>query len=478
MMDDVMKEELRLVSIKPTPRQLTYQQMEFNGFIHFTINTFTGKEWGTGQEDPSIFDPKQLDARQWVETAKKAGMKGIILTCKHHDGFCLWPSAYTQHSIKYSPYKEGKGDLVREVSEACREIGIKFGVYLSPWDRNHYTYGMGEAYDNYFVNQLTELLTGYGEIFAVWLDGACGEGANGKVQEYDWERYYQTVRCLQPEACIAISGPDIRWCGNEAGVTRESEWSVVPARLAEPKKIADESQKEDNAEFRQKGVDPTQMELGTKEKLEAEKDLIFYPAETDLSIRPGWFYHKEEDNRVRSFDNLKDIYLKTVGGNAIMLLNIPPDPRGLIHENDVEVLEKMGAFIRDSFACNLADAGEIITVPSTDIGGRGGEALRKDNYDSFFANADGERKLQIDLVWEEPQKLSYLVMKENILFSQRIERFRVFSENAAGEWEIVTIGTVVGYKKIVELNDIETKKLRVIIDDARVAPVLSFLGVY
>lgn len=478
MIDEGMKEELRLVEVRPSQRQLAYQQMEFNGFIHFTVSTFTGKEWGTGQESPCVFAPEQLDAHQWVETAKKAGMRGIILTCKHHDGFCLWPSAYTQHSIKYSPYKDGRGDLVKEVSEACRDAGIKFGIYLSPWDRNHHTYGFGKAYDDYFVDQLTELLSNYGEIFAVWLDGACGEGANGKIQEYDWERYYQTVRRLQPEACIAISGPDIRWCGNEAGVTRESEWSVVPARLAEPKRVAEDSQKEDNSDFRQKGVDPTQMELGTREKLKGETELVFYPAETDLSIRPGWFYHENEDDQVRSFENLRDIYLKTVGGNAIMLLNIPPDKRGLIHDNDVRVLEKLGAFIRGAFAHNLADAGEIITQPPTDREGRGGEALRSDDYTSFFANAEGERKLQVELVWKEPQRLTYLVLKENIHFSQRIEKFRVLSENADGEWENVSSGTVVGYKRIIALNGLTTKKLRVVIDDARVAPILSFVGVY
>ena len=478
MVDEVLKEELRLVSVKPSPRQIAYQQMEFNGFIHFTVNTFTGKEWGTGKESPAIFNPTELDARQWIKTAKDAGMKGIILTCKHHDGFCLWPSAYTQHSITCSPYKNGQGDLVKEVCEACKEFGIKFGVYLSPWDRNHHTYGTGKAYDDYFINQLTELLTKYGEIFVVWLDGACGEGANGKVQKYDWERYYETIRRLQPKACIAISGPDIRWCGNEAGVTRESEWSVVPAKLAEPKKIAEDSQQEDNAEFRQKGVDPTQMELGTREKLKDEQQLIYYPAETDLSIRPGWFYHEEEDEQVRSFENLRDIYLKTVGSNAVMLLNIPPDKRGLIHHNDVEVLKKLGDFIRASFTHNLADRSKIVTVPSTDAQGRGGEALRSDSYESFFANAEGEKELEINLVWEETQRLSYLVLKENILFSQRIERFEVFWENISGEWEAAYQGTVVGYKKIVPLNGLMTKRLRVIIKDARVAPVLSFVGVY
>lgn len=222
-----LKEDKRLVKAVPSARQIAYENMEFFCFIHFTVNTFTGSEWGDGTEPESIFNPTELDARQWAKTAAEGGMKGLILTCKHHDGFCLWPSKYTEHSIKNSPYKNGKGDIVRETAEACREFGLKFGVYLSPWDRNNSSYGKGKEYDDYYLNQLTELLTEYGDIFVIWLDGACGEGPNGKVQKYDWQRYYKVMRELQPNAVISISGPDIRWCGNEAGEVRPSEWSVV-----------------------------------------------------------------------------------------------------------------------------------------------------------------------------------------------------------------------------------------------------------
>ena len=212
-----MKEDERLISVIPSKRQIAYQNMEYFCFIHFTVNTFTGSEWGLGDEPEAIFNPEELDARQWAKTAAEGGMKGLILTCKHHDGFCLWPSKYTEHSIKNSPYKNGKGDIVRETAEACKEYGLKFGVYLSPWDRNNESYGKGKEYDDYYVNQLTELLTNYGDIFVIWLDGACGEGSNGKKQVYDWQRYYEVMRKLQPNAVISISGPDIRWCGNEAG---------------------------------------------------------------------------------------------------------------------------------------------------------------------------------------------------------------------------------------------------------------------
>ncbi|MDE7250901.1 MAG: alpha-L-fucosidase [Lachnospiraceae bacterium] len=279
----------RLIQIVPSSRQLKHQQMEFYSFVHFTVNTFTDKEWGDGTESPSIFNPAKLDARQWTDAIKAAGMKGLILTCKHHDGFCLWPSKYTEHTIAASPYKGGKGDIVKEVSDACREAGLAFGVYLSPWDRNSQYYGQGEVYDDYFVNQLTELLTNYGDIFSVWFDGACGEGANGKKQFYDWDRYCEVVRKLQPDACISVCGPDVRWCGNEAGETRPSEWSVVPERMRDTEKIALKSQQQDEETFRQRKVAAQDLDLGSREILEGEEKLIWYPAEVNTSIRPGWF---------------------------------------------------------------------------------------------------------------------------------------------------------------------------------------------
>lgn len=255
------EEDKRLVQVVPSARQIAYENMEFFCFIHFTVNTFTGSEWGDGTEPESIFNPTELDARQWAKTAAEGGMKGLILTCKHHDGFCLWPSKYTEHSIKNSPYKNGKGDIVRETAEACREFGLKFGVYLSPWDRNNSSYGKGKEYDDYYLNQLTELLTEYGDIFVIWLDGACGEGPNGKVQKYDWQRYYKVMRELQPNAVISISGPDIRWCGNEAGEVRPSEWSVVAKDMTDPAITAALSQQEDNEEFRNRPLDETQTDL-------------------------------------------------------------------------------------------------------------------------------------------------------------------------------------------------------------------------
>ena len=473
-----IEEDIRLIKAVPSERQLTYEKMEFFCFIHFTVNTFTGSEWGDGKEDVSIFNPTELDARQWVKSAKDAGMKGLILTCKHHDGFCLWPSKYTEHSVKNSPYKNGKGDIVREVSEACKEFGIKFGIYLSPWDRNNSSYGKGKEYDDYYVNQLTELLTEYGELYTIWLDGACGEGANGKVQKYDWNRYYKVMRELQPNAVISISGPDVRWCGNEAGEVRESEWSVVAKDMTDPSITAELSQHEDNEEFRDRPLDETQSDLGSRERLKNEKELVWYPAETDVSIRPGWFYHEEEDDKVRSFENLKDIYLKSVGGNTTLLLNIPPMKNGKIHEKDMAILKRLGEFINDTFKNNLLKNALITTVPEHDCGGNSPDMMRTDDYNTYFMNKEGDNKLLIEIKFDECKKLKYLVLKEAITFSQRVEKFNVYFNDESGNKIKIFEGTTIGYKRIIDLKGTKTDNLTIEIEDSRVAPVMSFVGVY
>lgn len=473
-----IEEDIRLIKAIPSERQLTYEKMEFFCFIHFTVNTFTGSEWGDGKEDVSIFNPTELDARQWVKTAKDAGMKGLILTCKHHDGFCLWPSKYTEHSVKNSPYKNGNGDIVREVSEACKEFGLKFGVYLSPWDRNNSSYGKGKKYDDYYVNQLTELLTEYGELYTIWLDGACGEGANGKVQKYDWNRYYKVMRELQPNAVISISGPDVRWCGNEAGEVRESEWSIVAKDMTDPSITAELSQHEDNEEFRDRPLDETQSDLGSRERLKNEKELVWYPAETDVSIRPGWFYHEEEDDKVRSFENLKDIYLKSVGGNTTLLLNIPPMKNGKIHEKDIAILKRLGEFINDTFKNNLLKNALITTVPEHDCRGNSPDMMRTDDYNTYFMNTEGDNKLLIEIKFDECKKLNYLVLKEAITFSQRVEKFNVYFNDESGNKIKIFEGTTIGYKRIIDLKGTKTDNLTIEIEDSRVAPVMSFVGVY
>ena len=503
----------KLVQVVPHRRQVEFQKLEFYSFVHFTVNTFTDREWGDGTESPSVFNPEKLDAEQWVRAVKSAGMKGLILTCKHHDGFCLWPSKYTAHTVAHSPYKNGCGDIVREVSEACRKYGIKFGVYLSPWDRNCPLYGQGKAYDDFFINQLTELLTGYGPVFSVWFDGACGEGPNGKKQYYDWERYYAKIRELQPDACISVCGPDVRWCGNEAGDTRIAEWSIVPERAKDSEIIAEKSQQSDDEEFRLRRVDARDSDLGSREILKNEDKLIWYPAEVNTSIRPGWFWHESENDRVRSLEELIHIYYHSVGGNATFLLNIPPTREGLFHENDVKRLEELGRYLEAAFRNNLVESAELaaedqldtdtystsasistsgsIPTPTSDGHPTTGSNLtpgnpdrhhdintvRTDDYNTYFSADQGSTTAAITAKWDHPVNIGNIVIKENILFSQRVESFAV-DVLEDGVYKEVYTGTVIGYKRIVPLDHVKTDSIRIRITDSRTEPTIAFLGIY
>ncbi len=443
----------RLIQIRPSERQLAHQQMEFYAFVHFTVNTFTDKEWGDGTENPEIFNPQKLDAEQWCKAIKSAGMTGLILTCKHHDGFCLWPSKFTNHSIAASPFLDGKGDIVAETVAACKKFGLKFGIYLSPWDRNSKLYGQGRAYDDYFIAQLTELLTNYGPIFSVWFDGACGEGPNGKKQVYDFPRYYEVVRKMQPDACISICGPDVRWCGNEAGHCRQAEWSVVPLRTKDTEIIKERSQHEDSAEFRQREIFASDEDLGSRKILENEADLIWYPAEVNTSIRQGWFYHKSEDDKVRSLEELIDIYYKSVGGNATFLLNIPPTQQGLFHQNDVKRLQQIGDYLKAAFGKELARA----DFP---------EYHKSDAGFVYELNTSG-------------LEIRHIVLQEDISQSQRVEGFKVEVLCDDAHWQKIYTGSVIGYKKIIRLEKpVKSDRIRFTVTDCRCQPVMKSLIVY
>ena len=466
----------QLVKCCPTPRQLAIQQMEFYAFVCYTVNSFTDVEWGDGTEDEAVFAPSDFDADALVDALKLAGMQGVILTCKHHDGFCLWPSAYTEHSVKNSPFRNGKGDMVREMAEACARGGLKFGVYLSPWDRNCPLYGQGVAYDDFFCGQLSELLTNYGEIFSVWFDGACGEGPNGKRQVYDWERYYALIRNLQPMACISVCGPDVRWCGNEAGDTRESEWSVLPTAFYTPEEVAANSQQEDTPAFREKRIDVMDRDLGSREFLEGAKGYRWYPSETDTSIRPGWFYHASEDGRVRSAETLIDIWYRTVGGNSTLLLNIPPDKRGRFHENDVRSLREMGEYLRKTFAMNLAE--NAIITADRDDGYHTADALKADSYEDYYKPFDGENTAILTVKLDKVCEVTHVVIKEHIPMSQRVEAYVIEAQLSDGTWTEVAKGTTIGYKKIEKFDAVATDAVRIRITDSRVCPILSFVGVY
>ncbi|MCC7490793.1 MAG: alpha-L-fucosidase [Fimbriimonadaceae bacterium] len=407
----------------PTAEQLAWQRMELTMFVHFGVNTFGDREWGDGHEDPASFNPTALDATQWVRTAQEAGFKLIILTAKHHDGFCLWPSQYTAHAVKRSPWRGGQGDVVREFTAACHAAGIKVGLYLSPWDRNSAVYGT-EAYNDYFVNQLTELLTQYGTVDEVWFDGACGEGPNGKRQVYDWERYYATIRRLAPRALIAIMGPDVRWVGNESGVARPGEASARGDQWS--------------------------------------------PAECDVSIRPGWFYHAAQDGQVKSLDHLLDIYFKSVGRNSVLLLNVPPDRRGLFADPDVERLREFGAAVRAIRERSVL-AGATISGPAP-----GTAALLDGDLDTFWAAPDGSTSATLELDLGAPREFNVVGLSEAIAYGERVQRYAVEVQRD-GQWELLARGTVIGSRNLHAVPRQRAQRLRWRIEAAKAAPVLAGL---
>lgn len=427
----------------PTPQQLAWQQMELTAFLHFGINTFTGREWGDGKEDPALFNPSELDAEQWVRSLKEAGFKMAILTAKHHDGFCLWPTRTTNHSVASSPWKGGKGDVVRELRDACDKYGIKFGVYLSPWDRNASCYGDSPKYNEFFIEQLTELLTNYGEVHEVWFDGANGEGPNGKKQEYDWTAILSTIRRLQPHAVTAIMGDDVRWVGNERGLGRETEWSATVltpgtyARCEEQNKAL--------------GVKATSKDLGGRDMLVNARELFWYPSEVDVSIRPGWFYHQQEDGKVKSLKHLTDIYFKSVGYNSVLLLNIPPDRRGRISDADVNRLKEFADYRKEIFADNRVKGG----------------------LKPWAAKPGDTHTYQL----KPKSEINVVMLREDISKGQRTEAFTVEALTAGG-WKEIAKGTTVGYKRLIRIPAIEATQLRVKIDACRLTANISEVAAY
>ncbi len=461
-------------SIVPSERQIKWQETEFYAFIHYGINTYTNSEWGNGNDDPELFNPEKLDCRQWAKLCKLAGMKGLILTAKHHDGFCLWPSAFTDYSVRSSTWMDGKGDVVAECAAACKEFGLKFGVYLSPWDRHEETYGTGEAYNNYFRNQLRELLTNYGELFCVWFDGACGEGANGKKQEYDWQSYYKLIRELQPNATINITGPDVRWCGNEAGICRKSEWSVVPYYHSNAELIAAASQK--NVSKPPKKINPTDLDLGSRKAIKKCNKLIWYPAEVDVSIRKGWFYHKDEDYSVKPLSKLMDIYYNSVGANACFLLNIPPMPEGKINEKDVETLLSMGAQLEIDFNENLAEGSVITDNKHLDKSHCGQMALSYDPEEYWHSGDDPDgSELILDL--GDEYDIDKIVLGEHIRTGQQIEKFSLYAQ-IDGKWKRIAKETVIGYKRICRFKEIRVRYFKLVIEKARCFATISKFEAY
>ena len=449
----------------PSPRQLRWHDLEAYGFLHFGVNTFTDKEWGYGDESETLFNPTAFDADQIARTAEEAGLRGLMLTCKHHDGFCLWPSKYTEHSVKRSPWKDGKGDVVREISEACKRHGIKFGVYLSPWDRNHKDYGRPE-YITYYRNQLRELLSQYGPIYEMWFDGANGgDGYYGGAREkrridnrtyYDWENTWKIVRELQPDACMfSDGGPDVRWVGNESGFAGETCWATL-----------------DRAAFLPGVADQKVLNRGSR------PGTHWLPAEVDVSIRPGWFYHPREDVMVKPAARLVKIYYESVGRGANLILNIPPDRRGQIHDTDVKALRQWRSILKATFATDLA-CGAKATADNT----RGGDPqfapgnVVSGNRDAYWATDDGVTTPQLVLDLGRPVTFNVVRVREFLPLGQRVDSFAVDTWDD-GQWRELAAATSIGSQRLLATPTVTSSKVRLRITKAAACPAISQIGLF
>ena len=439
----------------PTPQQLQWHNSEFYLFAHFGPNTFTDKEWGHGDEPEDIFNPTDLDCRQWCRIAKEAGATGIIITAKHHDGFCLWPSKYSKHTVRESKWKNGKGDVLKELAAACKEYGLNFGVYISPWDRNHPDYGT-EKYNDVFVNMMKELFTNYGPITELWWDGANGEGPNGKKQVYDWKRFKETVRKLSPTTVVFSDvGPDIRWVGNEKGIAGTTNWNPLNIDGFTPGLGA-----------------PSTDTLNAGNKYGTH----WIPAECDVSIRPGWFYHAEEDSKVKSPEELFQLYLKSVGRGATLLLNVPPDRRGKFHSNDSAALVDFKKMRVKNFENNIARNSKGYFVPHN--GSRPAPALHDSN--SFTSETITLTHLQsLGLELTLPEKINCIVLSEELSKGQSCVQYRILLMNKNHELLKEIKGTTIGRKKIVSFPAIENVGIiGLVIDEQKKPTAISEIEVY
>ena len=438
----------------PTPYQWEWQKMETNLFLHFGPNTFTGVEWGNGKESEEVFQPKALDCRQWASVAKAAGFKGMIITAKHHDGFCLWPNPESTHTVAQCSWRDGKGDVLRELSEACREEGLKFGVYVSPWDRNHPSYGSPE-YNQVFVRTLEHIYAQYGEIFEQWFDGACGEGPNGKRQVYDWPLFNQTVYQHEPQAIIfSDAGPGCRWVGNEEGHAGRTNWSTVETGVLYPGQ-------------------PNIHNL-LNEGIKGAPD--WAPAETDVSIRPGWFWRASETPSVKPVEKLLKIWYESVGRNSLLLLNVPPDDRGLIDPVDSARLLEFRAALDDILSQDLAEGAR---VKADAVRGRAFRACRMlDNDDNtYWAAPDSVKTVSFVVTLPQERTFNRVMLQEYIPLGQRVEHFCIEVPDGDG-WKQVADETTIGYKRIVPVPETTASRIRVRIESALACPTVSRFALY
>ena len=449
----------------PSARQLRWHELEVYGFLHFTVNTFTDKEWGYGDESPGIFDPTAFDADQIVGTAKAAGLKGLILTAKHHDGFCLWPSKLTEHSVRNSPWRGGKGDVVREIADACHRHGLELGIYLSPWDRNHPEYGR-PAYLDYYRGQLRELMTGYGPLFEVWFDGANGgDGYYGGAREkrtidrrtyYDWENTRQIVRGLQGDAVMfSDAGPDVRWVGNEKGIADDPSWATL-----------------DRDDFAPGEADEARLNRGDR------PGTHWLPAECDVSIRPGWFYHAAEDDRVKTPYDLLDLYYLSVGRGASFLLNLPPDRRGRVHENDERSLRGFRGLLDATFGTDLARGARASASNVRGADPRFAAANVLDGRrDTYWATDDAVATPELVVDLGRAVTFNVVSLREHLPLGQRVEGWAL-DRWSEGAWREFAWGTAIGSRRLWRGADVTTDRVRLRITKAPVCPAIAELSLH
>lgn len=462
--------------VKPSERQIEWQKTEFYGFINFGLATVLNSEWTDGNVSPLNFNPEDFDASQWVEFFKSAGFKGMVLNVKHHDGFCLWCSEHTRYSVEYALDWEAENrDIVAMLSEECAKQGLKFGIAISPLDRNSKLFGSGEMYNEYFKSLLREVLTKYGDIFYVRFDGANERTKDGALQEYDWEGYYQVVRECQPGAVIALVGPDVRWYGNEWGVIRENEWSVVPERhsiysaLERSRKPVKKSFFKKQKEF--------ELDLGSRKAIKKEKNFIWYPCEVSLSIRDRWFYHKDDEYTAKTKDKLLKLYMQTVGANCCFMLGVPPMKNGAFSEMDTQILRALGSDLKRAYNYKVSQIGtiEASSALSEEFSA---ENLFDDAYETTWRPAEGDLQPELTITLSQKDMFDKVVMQEYIPNGQHIEGYELYIDKGDSKWEKIATGGIVGYKRIHKIIPVEVKRVKIKITSYRGQLEMNSLVMY
>ena len=458
------------IHIKPSERQIEWQRTEFYGLISYGMPVFTGKQYGDGFTPPTVFWPEEMDTDSWCSLAKIAGMKGLLLTCKHYDGFCLWPTEYTDYSIKNSNWLDGEGDLVKMVADSCRKEGLKFGIYIAPWDRHEQSYGKGKEYDDFFCGLLTELLSNYGDIFCVWLDGVCGENES-RNQKYDWGRYYKLIRELQPNAAIAFRGPDVRWCGNEKGVTRSDEWSVVPAHLGVS---------EDGSEVvasSKKSVRTFDLDIGSRKAIKKEIDFIWYPCEVSVPMRSHWFFEEDDKYSIKTKDKLLKLYYNTVGNNSCLMLGLSPNKRGEIDDTDTQILTALGCDLRLYFGYNLLSKDLSVNASSV-FGDNKPENTVTENMSEYWRPDAADKKPEIIFDVDPEEFFDKITISENIADGQHVEEFEIRCFDVEKKkWIKVAKSGIIGYKRILNIKPGKYSKIKFIFKEYRDFIEISYIAV-